>query len=272
MAGDTRSTEADRENKLVVELIDSGGDLAGAASGAAIGLLGGPIGAIGGAVAGVAVTRTFRRVGADIRQRFLGPREEVRIGAATAHAAATIHALLEAGHMPRDDGFFEAGTDQRPPSEELLEGVMLKARDAYEERKVRFLGMLYGQVAFHPDISVGHANHLLELASRLTYRQMVILAVVQDDTNRSRLRMDRYGTDNVAIDRLGLDGIAIITELYDLYQQGLVNGGGKAWISVGDVAPAQTRLQGSGAVLARLMAIDSIPFEEREPIYETLSG
>jgi hypothetical protein len=262
--------EAEGNEKLAFDLIETGSEIAGAASGAAIGLLGGPGGAVGGAVAGVAVARVLRRVGADLKQRLLGPREEVRIGAAAAFAGAAIKTLLEAGHTPRDDGFFEPRGDDRPAAEEVLEGVLLKARDAYEEKKVRLLGVLYAQVAFHPDISAGHANHLIELASRLTYRQLVVLAIAQDDGARARLRPQDYRGDLEALNRLGLEGQALLTEIYDLYQQGLVNGGGDAWISLTDVNPQAMRIQGSGAVLASLMGLASIPPGEREVIYGLL--
>lgn len=264
--------EEQQREKLAIELIDGGSELAGAASGAAIGLVGGPAGAFGGAVAGVAITRTLKRVGADLKQRWLGPREEVRIGAASAYAGATIRTFLEAGRIPREDGFFEAQGDERPAAEEILEGVLLKARDAYEEKKVSLLGVLYAQVAFHPEVSPAHANHLIELASRLTYRQLAVMAVAQDVDNRERLRAADYRDDPAAIERLGLEGQALLTEIFDLYQQGLVHGGGPAWISLTDVHPADIGLQGSGAVLAQLMALETIPAMDREGVYELLAG
>jgi len=264
--------QAQEEQNLAVELIEGGSELAGAATGAAIGLLGGPGVAIGGAVVGVALTRVLKRVGADLKQRLLGPREEVRIGAAAAFAGATIRELLDAGRTPREDGFFEAQDEERPAAEEVLEGVLLKARDAYEEKKVRLLGILYGQVAFHSEISPAHANHLIELGSRLTYRQLVVLAVAQDEAGRSRLRASDYRGDSEAVQRLGLEGQALLTEIYDLYQQGLVHGGGEAWISVTDGNPQAMRAQGSGVVLARLMTLDTIPSEDRETVYNQLGS
>jgi hypothetical protein len=188
------------------------------------------------------------------------------------HAGATINTLLEEGRSPREDGFFDADGDDRPAAEEVLEGVLVKARDAYEEKKVRLLGILYGQVAFHPEISPAHANHLIELASRLTYRQLVVMAVAQDQTNYSRLRPTDYRGNQEAIAKLGLEGQGLLTEIYDLYQQGLLHGGGEAWISLPDVNPASMRLQGSGAVLAQLMVLDTIPATDRERIYELLAG
>lgn len=273
MASEPTSDVDAQESALAAELIEGGSDLAGATAGAAIGLLGGPGGALGGAAAGVVVTRVLKRVGADIKQRILGPREEVRIGAATAYATVAIDGALRSGQIPRQDGFFEPSEDgNRPAGEEVLEGVLIKARDSYEEKKVPLLGILYATIAFQEAISSAHANHLLELASRLTYRQLVVLAIALDESGRARLRQSDYRNDQEALERLGVDGRSLITETYGLYQQGLLSDeGGAAWISVADVNPGAMRPQGSGYVLSIAMNLETtVPPEDREPLYRLL--
>jgi hypothetical protein len=258
---------ADDESKLAKELIEGGSDIAGAATGAAIGLVGGPAGVVGGAVAGAALGRVLKRVGAEIRRRILSPREELRIGAAAAFAGEKIVASLGTGREPRTDGFFDDSTTDRSAAEELLEGVLLKARDAYEEKKLRYLGNLYANLAFAPQVSPAHGNHLIALAGRLTYRQLVALAVAGDENRRDQLRHRDFRDDQPALDVLGVDGIGVITELYELYQQGLMNGGEAAWISVADVNPGEMRAQGSGRVLATLMELETVPIADRQPYY-----
>jgi hypothetical protein len=266
------SEETSREEQLATELVEGGSDLAGAAVGAAVGLLGGPVGIVGGAAGGAVLSRVLKRVGAELKQRVLGPREEMRIGAAAAYAGATIQAFLNAGQQPREDGFFDAPPGQRPASEELLEGVLLHARDAYEEKKVRLLGIMYAQLAFRIEVSAPTANHLLSLASRLTYRQLVVMAIAHDDENRQRLRDGGYRGDPASLDRLGAEGAALLIEIYDIYQRGLLSdAGGSAWISVADVNPRGMRLQGSANTLAVLMGLATIPAEDREPIYAMLA-
>jgi hypothetical protein len=262
-----------QEAALTRELIEGGSELAGATAGAALGILGGPGAALGGAAAGVFVTRALKRIGADIKQRILGPREEVRIGAATAYAVVAIDRSIKSGQIPRQDGFFEEREPgQRPAAEEVLEGVLLKARDSYEEKKVPLIGILYATIAFQEAISPAHANHLVEVASRLTYRQLVVLAVASDERSRLRLRQSDFRNDPAALDRLGVDGRSLITEIYDLYQQGLLfDAGGEAWIGVSDVNPSAMRPQGSGHVLATAMNLRAaVPHEDREPLYTLL--
>ncbi len=254
----------DRERTLAVELIQSGEEMAGAAAGAAIGLIGGPAGVVGGAAAGAAIASVLKRVGADIRQRMLGPREEMRMGAAAAFAASTIAATLDAGRQLRDDGFFEERDGDRPAADEILEGVLQKARDAYEEKKVRLLGTLYANVAFLPEISPQHADHLIALSGALTYRQLVALAIAdQQSRGGPLLRNAPFRGDDNATAALGLDGNALVTELWGLYQDGLISDAtGSAWISLADVNPGAMRPNGSGAVLIQMMALATIPTDE----------
>ena len=262
---------SDNDEDLARSLIESGSDMAGAPAGAALGLIAGPAGVIGGAAGGIAISRVLKNVGADLRRRLLGPREELRVGAAAAFAGEAIREILDSGQQPRNDGFFETNGEDRAPAEELLEGVLLQARDAYEEKKIPFLGMLYAQFAFHAEISPPQANHLIALASDLTYRQLVLMAIMKNEGARHWLRKGDYRDDAAALGKLGLDGQGVLTEIYDLYQRGLISDArGEAWLSLPDVSPEDMRLQASGAVLATLMGLDNIPTVDRMPVYEML--
>jgi hypothetical protein len=116
------ASRSDDEKKLAGELIQSGEEFAGAAVGGALGLLGGPVGVAAGAAGGVVATRAFRKVGAQLRQRWLDPREEVRVGGAFALAAARIAERADAGERLRTDGFFDdEGTGNRTQADEVLE-------------------------------------------------------------------------------------------------------------------------------------------------------
>ncbi|HEX3874776.1 MAG TPA: hypothetical protein VHW26_11560 [Solirubrobacteraceae bacterium] len=164
------------EDRLASELVAAGGDFAAASVGGALGLIGGPVGVVVGAAGGVAATRVFRRVGAQLRRRWLDPRQELRLAGAYTIAADQVKSRLAAGAQPRGDGFFESGVDDRAPAEELLEGVLRAAADAYEEKKVPFLANMYCSLVFRPDISPAYANSLIQLAAACTWRQLVILA------------------------------------------------------------------------------------------------
>jgi hypothetical protein len=185
------------------KLIQGGAELAGAAVGAAVGLVGGPAGALGGAAAGVAATRTLRHVGSELQTRWLGPRQRVRVGAAYAYAAEQIADRLAAGEALRADGFFEEDPTVRSAGEEILEGVLQAAADAYEEKKVAHLGKLYASLAFDAGVSRGYANFLIGVARSLTFRELALMAVIWEG-DVARLPPDERAGKFLFDDELGL--------------------------------------------------------------------
>jgi hypothetical protein len=175
----TNDGEDDSDGRLTDALIESGGDFAGAAVGGAIGVLGGPIGIVGGAAAGVAVTKAVKRVGAEVQERVLAPRQRERAGRALAVAVGE---LRDDRDPPRSDGFFDTRANgERSDAEELLEGVLLRAMNAYQERKVPYMGRFFASIAKRPDISPAYAHVLLRIMDEMTYRQFVALAYLAEN-------------------------------------------------------------------------------------------
>ena len=187
-------------------------------------------------------------------------------------AVVAIAAELDQGKMPRSDAFFDPDGRRPPAAEELFEGVLLKARDAYEERKLPLLANLYSSFVFTNTISPTLANSLVELAGRLTYQQLVFMAVALDQERRQRLRNASYAA-GAALQRMDSNAIGLLTEVYSLHHLGLVHDvTSGTWISVGNVNPAGTRLQGSGWILADAMKRSTtIPAEEKDAVVSQLS-
>jgi len=105
------------------------------------GLIGGPIGVVAGAAAGTAAARAMRKAGAEVHDRLLAPRQQARAGGALKILFEEYSRRREAGDAERTDTFFEKG------GEEITEGVLLQAMNAYEERKAPILGRLLASFA-----------------------------------------------------------------------------------------------------------------------------
>lgn len=265
--GDTEQ----RATWLSRELIESGSELSGAMAGAAIGLIGGPPGALAGAAAGVALTHTFRWVGSELRQRVLGPREEVRVGGAYAIALARIDERIHEGE-PLRPGFAEEQSKRRSVAEELLEGTLLMAARSYEERKIPLLGRMYASLAMTWDITTGYAHFLLRLADRLTYRQLVMLAIVGSEA-RERLAL----LDKLVEGRISGSVFGVTQELDELDAVGCLGvEGGK--VGVGSLAEmtefgtfsgvplSDLALRPNGHMLFKLMELQHVPDSDRDEV------
>jgi hypothetical protein len=259
------------EKRLASELVEAGGDFAGASIGGALGLIGGPVGVVAGAAGGVLATRAFRRVGAQLRQRWLDPRQELRLGGAYALAADLVQKRLEAGSTLRSDGFFEPTTDGRPPAEELLEGVLRAAAEAYEEKKVPFLASMYSSLVFRPDISPAYANSLIQLAADCTWRQVVILAFLDYERDLAA-HVDLILDPGVSPPReprsavwLAFDGLGYLGLIGVRQDDSTVARVGAVWGSSGSFAQfgeAKTGLTTTGRDLVDLMQLSAVPITD----------
>jgi hypothetical protein len=166
----------------------TGGAIAGAASAF---LLSGPPGVVPGAVAGGCaplLKRGIIRVVDDIAERFVSQREKIRMGGLINYSANKIKEKLADGEMLRDDGFIElsptghpACTEipiiERPPVEEVIEGILLAVQREHEENKLRFIGNLIANICFDSTIDIAQANWLLKFAKKISFRQMCVLSL-----------------------------------------------------------------------------------------------
>jgi hypothetical protein len=147
----------------------------------------------------------------------LSKREEFRVATTGKFAIHFIQERLEAGDIPRNDGFFskeETGTSR---AGEIFEGVLLRAKADHEERKAHFYGRLFANVAFDSTCSVAEANYLLRLMERLTFRQLVFLSIFSNRNQFPQLPSASFENKQV-----GFDLLNALSALFDLYQNGLL--------------------------------------------------
>lgn len=182
-------------------------------------MLAGPTGLILGGVSGPIITKIFKSIGTEIKERFLSPREGVRIGAAYTFAINKIKENESNGQSLRNDDFFKDIKDNRPASEEVLEGIILSSQREFEELKIKFLGILYANICFRADISKEHANQLIKTANNLSFRQFCILQLM----NERYIESQKLNFKIRLLDKWEISDIDIIAEIRDLQQRGLLH-------------------------------------------------
>ena len=216
-----------------------------------------------------------------MRRRWLDPREEVRVAGAFALAAAEVARRIGDGEALRNDGFFAGAADgERSAGEEVLEGVLKGAADAHEERKVPYLANLYAALAFRDDISLPYANALIRLATRCTWRQLVVLAFLDPDPPDFAVRMDRILDPGVTavkeprdaiwsdFDALGYDGlIGVQQEDRSVAHIAAVLGGG-SFKGIDRTKSAPTT---AGKHLIELMRLREVPEADLAAVWAALN-
>lgn len=243
----------------------------GAGIGAAIGALAGPGSTMVGAGAGAAVGEACKYVLDDIANRYLSPREELRVVTVATVAIGTISERLLWGEHRRGDDFFSRDSVQPSPAEELFEGVLLSAKGEHEELKLPYLANLYSNLVFAPDVSRSEANHLLTIADGLTYEQFRLLSLI-DQSRKFALRSDEWRDHKL----IPVESRSLAQQMLYLYQRQLLitydeDGeiGGEIY-NVDQVAPARANLSHIGRRLSNLLGLRQIPEQELKDLSKQL--
>lgn len=169
------------------KLVEYGSKLTGSAIsgtvGSFIGLsVAGPPGAIGGALIGN-LLGTLTEIGGDFLHKKLSKKEEIRVGAAFNYTLHKVQQHLDNGEEPRKDDFFEVKINTQSKAEEIFEGVLIKSQLQYQEKKIRIISNIFANAAFREDVSVEELHHMLRIVDELTYRELCILALINQKSN-----------------------------------------------------------------------------------------
>ena len=252
----------EKSNKLIT-IIDKGSEIGGSVTGATIGvIIAGPIGAIGGAAVGPLIALAFKKIGTEISEKLMSPREQARVGATYTLALEKISKSLENGGIVRDDDFFEPKNKNRSKSETLLEGTLLKARNEYEEKKIKFYSSFLANLIFDSTISFEKGNTLLRILEQLSYRQIAILSYID---GIEYLNTDRWMISFKDTSELGTYQ-DFYSELMDLYNQQLLQQtGGGISMSVSSLG-----ISPLGKSMCNLINIENVEIEDKREVQNTI--
>jgi hypothetical protein len=161
-------------------IVESSASVVGGVTGSLVGtwLVGPGAGTFAGAVAGTTIGEVVKRGIGEFANRFLSTREQLRVESTAKHAIIKIKQLRDEGRIPRNDGFFQQDETNRSSADELFEGVLLKAKNESAEIKIKFLGNLFANVVFSPDVPITVANFLLSTTEAASYRQFCFIALI----------------------------------------------------------------------------------------------
>lgn len=148
-------TKAQNRNLLV----DTGASITGASAGL---LIAGPAGAIIGA--------TTTPILADIFKRLLSVNERSRIEKVSSIALRLIKNKLDRGTKPVSNA-------KNKKIGELFEGMLLTAKDTYEEKKIPFLAQLFATAPF-TNTPIENMLQTLITSEQLSYRQLCLIAII----------------------------------------------------------------------------------------------
>lgn len=248
--------------KNYLTLLNHGSKIGGAAVGGAVGSLAGPAGTVAGAAIGAAVGETCVVVLDDLANRFLSPREKQRVAGVAALAIDGIRERL-LWETKRDDDFFDGDADTPSPAEELLEGVLLNAKQEHEQLKLPYLANFYTNLVFAPYVQRPEANYLLSLAESLTYRQFCLMSLVSQ-MEEFKVRDELWPQGGI----INADSMDAAQQSLYLYQRQLLisfskeYGRGGFVHEINLVLPSEAIVSSTGKRLVDLFGLKNIPKSE----------
>lgn len=173
------------------------------------GLTGDAVIAAGGAI----VAPIFQNAITELSQRVLSSLQLKKVVTTTNNICVEIARKIENGKSIRDDDFFTPhynpvlDTDESSASK-LLEGTLLKSKEEYDSKKIPFLSFLTANIYFAPNISESKAFVLLEILSKLSYRQLCALVLFY---RKNVLPIGKCET--------GLKGVPFLQNYYDVFYE-----------------------------------------------------
>ena len=251
------------DKEALKNYLEKGSEIAGGAVGGAIGLIGGPAGAVLGGALGAGFVVGIK----EFIHRSLSNRQQMRVAASTAYMLTGVKSKLDSGYKIRSDDFFKQG-DGRSSAEELFEGILLKCKDAYEEKKIAYISKIFEEAIFEESMNAQMLNQILTAAENFTYRKLCIISFFgrKSDFNCSNLMKEPYGYYDQAVFSKSLE--LLLQDTYDLVNMGIVDQSNNAIFNRYDIMPGQFSLTPLGQVYFDLMGLKDIPMAELEQIYE----
>lgn len=164
-------------------------------------------------------------VAEDFASRALSTKERNRVDRTYKEIIDKIGKKLEAGSVPRTDDYWAPNAEGVSNATVLLEGVLIKARDEYEEKKRRYFPNLCANMCFAEHLPYERLNTILKLFEQLTYRQLQILAYVNQ---RGKIETAKWDTHLKVVDE-AYKYFDIYYDVFNLYNINLLRQPRQGW-------------------------------------------
>ena len=209
----------------------------------------------------------------DVFSRFLSKREEIKIGMVVNYCSKYINDNLNKNHL-FNNNFIELIKESEADwstASELYEGVLLKAKNESQEKKIKHIGAIFGNSIFTDEITSDDVFHLLNVVENLTYRKLCIIAMygrIDELKDKYDLMVDSYlWYDNI---EFPLSTRATLQDIFELGNQGIVDFNSSLAVEHLHLNPGKFKLTKLGQKYLQMMDLKSIENYELKKIIESI--
>lgn len=211
-------------------------------------------------IAAAAIDKIVYPILADFMDRMLSKSQKNRIEKVLEDAIKKIASRLEKNDIPSGEGeYWTEGSIKVSDAKAILEGVLLKVRDEYEEKKLPYYSNLIAQMAFDHSWSYQRLNAMIRMFEQLSYRQLQLMALAlrkgEIETPQWDVKFKRTPESYVYYD--------LFCEVVNLSNLALFHQPGTSLkMGLGD----KHALSPIGKSMAELMELSSMPQEELDDL------
>ena len=210
-------------------------------------------------VAGATLAPMIANAAKSMLPAMIDERESKRLEIVFTRTIEKIKVLTAKGKIPRDDETYYGDTYLGiPKAQELLEGVLLKARNEFQSKKLECYSSFFANLCFDETVSFEHANFLLNMIERLSYRQLCILAFISDGKTISTSRWDALFKTNQKMELSRY--FDFYSEYIDLYNARMIVQ--TTQIPGFALGMSNTTISSLGLSLVRLLDLNQIPKDD----------
>ena len=203
----------------------------------------------------------------DFADRFLSKREQEKIGAVEAFSIHRIMNNIELGKKANPKFINDSDLDN--PIVDLYEGILIKAKNEFELRKLELIGNIYANSLFDENLNPHDSNHFLNLTDNLSYRKLCVLSYYsrKNDFPGVILLPNPFLWYEDA--NFSISTISISQDLFELREQGLLNMGAQNNFMAGDrshITPKDLLLSPIGQLYSKTTDLKNVDDEDVLPI------
>lgn len=258
----------DELNEQALAIIKMGSPIAGAITGTVMTML---TDVAMAQIAASGVGAQLPQVINDFAERFLSTREKVKIGALEAF---TIYKLKQhVDNRKPINSKFTAVVDGEPSLIELYEGVILKAKNEFEEKKIQHIANVFANSLFNEKVNPHDANHILHFLTDLSYRKLCILSFYGRKKEFPEIKLLDKPFLWFNIPQLSLETSIISQDVFELREQGVLSVGASNNLLASDkthLTPSEIQLSQIGQLYFDILDLGDVESDDITPIIKAL--
>lgn len=209
----------------------------------------------------------INKLGEKIDKRNLSRGDKYKVGTTMYYAINKINEKIENNMSFINNSFFKEDEYGRFTADEILEGILFSAQKEHEEKKLKYYGYLFANMAFDRFITREDANQFVYIAENLSYRHLKLLRLFTLDDEVINLRNVNY----LDYCELEPDLLYLLYDLFELYNKGLLRNKDDSYISnIKEIIPSKLKTYGIGVVFNIHMELDQIPDNELSELINIL--